>query len=165
MYSSHGCHVCHLLLCNTLQLKAHPTTCQKSCAFAQTELALANSALILFRSSFVGLPSSPVVLLRAAPRRDVVPTVENAKASCRVPLIGPARLRTKRRYFNARIEACRRSSVCARVVRDGWIANVAAKASCSEGGRKAGRGGSEVVPNVSSEIRLLSAGTSSNVCQ
>ncbi len=40
------------------------------------------------------------------------------------------------------------------------MANVAAKASCCGGGRKAGVGVAEVVPEVSNEISRWSAGTS-----
>lgn len=137
MYSSHALHRSHRLLCTTLQLKAQPTTCQKSSARAHRLSMLARSMFTFSASWAPGLTSSPVLLRALPPRRDDVPALVNAKASLKFALMGPTCWWTNLKYRSARLAACSRSADLARVVREGCTASVAARARCCEGGTNA----------------------------
>ena len=119
MYSSQTLHLSHRLLFTTLQLKAQPTTCQKSSARAHRLSILARSVFTFSASWATGLAPSPALLRALPPRREDVSALVNAKASRKLALTGPTCWCTNRKYRRARLAACNRSADLARMVREG----------------------------------------------
>lgn len=134
MYSSHGCHHRHRWGCCALQLKAQPSTFQKSWPRAQT-LPLLAVLPLTWSSSLSSMPPSPAVPeLRR--RRPVSP--RKRKASRRFALTGPTVARTVRRYDMAREDTSWAAESASLEVYLGWIARVASTAIWAGGATQPG---------------------------
>lgn len=136
MYSSHGCHHRHRWGCCALQLKAQPSTFQKSWPRAQMLPLLA--VFPRTWSSSLSIPSSPECSeLRR--RRPFSP--RKRKASRRLALTGPTVARTVRRYDMARDDTSWEAASASLEVYLGWIARVASTAIWAGGATQPGLAG------------------------
>lgn len=139
MNSSHTCHRSQRLGCNTEQLNAHPTACQKSFARDQTELVCARSK---FSGSSSSSPRGAVNSRRSSPFLRRLPPCDaksvNANATLNLAETGPTVRFVNRSSWSAAPGASSSSLVFARVVVDGWTSNVTASARCCGEGTYAG---------------------------
>src|ERR1700761_7462904 len=112
--SSHSLHLSHLFLQAREQLKAHPTTCQKSSTCAKTDLSFAKGDLSSLSSSSSSVEG--VSALRLGVRLRDTERGLKVKAVAKFAFTGPAMLLTFRRNLSASSETRRSSSDFARVV-------------------------------------------------